>query len=254
MWPIIWREIKLHYTKPYWLISNFSSPLFYLLFFGLLFSRAMPGISVIGKNIPYLHFFIPGLIVMQSFFIFSTSLALVNLDRRTRVIDMINMTATSFFEYFLGRLVSVQGLTFMKSLLLWLVAVILFGFPVNIPAVAVFLVLIILLMSNFIWFGFGFALGLVIRTEDVRDIVAQLLILPLSFLSTIYYPANNAPGILKIIITINPLTHAANIVRPALLGFGHGPASSILTLAIYLTIVMVILIYFIRRWSATQEK
>lgn len=117
MWPIIWREIKLHYTKPYWLLSNFSSPLFYLLFFGLLFSKAMPGIFLDGKNIPYLHFFIPGLIVMQSFFIFSTTLALVNLDRRTRVIDMINMTATSFFEYFLGRLVSVQGLTFMKSLL-----------------------------------------------------------------------------------------------------------------------------------------
>jgi len=254
MWPIIWREIKLHYTKPYWLLSNFSSPLFYLLFFGLLFSKAMPGILVIGKNIPYLHFFIPGLIVMQSFFIFSTTLALVNLDRRTRVIDMINMTATSFFEYFLGRLVSVQGLTFMKSLLLWLIAVILFGFPANIPVIAVILALIILIMSNIVWFGLGFILGLVIRTEDVRDIVAQLLILPLSFLSTIYYPANNAPGILKIIITANPLTHAANIVRPALLGIGHDPGRSFFTLLIYLVVVVVILIYFIQRWSAYQEK
>jgi ABC-type polysaccharide/polyol phosphate export permease len=167
---------------------------------------------------------------------------------------MIYMTATSFFEYFLGRLVSVQGLTFMKSLLLWLVAVILFGFPVNIPGIAVILTLIILLMSNIVWFGLGFILGLVIRTEDVRDIVAQLLILPLSFLSTIYYPANNAPGILKIIITVNPLTHATNIVRPALLGIGNGPGQSLFTLLIYLVVVMVIVIYFIRRWSAYQEK
>jgi ABC-type multidrug transport system permease subunit len=214
----------------------------------------MPGILLEGNNIPYLHFFIPGLIVMQSFFIFSTTLALVNLDRRTRVIDMINMTATSFFEYFLGRLVSVQGLTFMKSLLLWLVAVILFGFPVNIPVIAVIITLIILLMSNIVWFGLGFILGLVIRTEDVRDIVAQLLILPLSFLSTIYYPAQNAPGILKFIITVNPLTHAANIVRPALLGIGNGPSRSLFTLLFYLTVVMVILIYFIHRWSAYREK
>jgi ABC-type multidrug transport system permease subunit len=254
MWPIIWREVKLHYTKPYWLISNFTSPLFYLFFFGLLFSRAMVGIPMAGKNIQYLHFFIPGLIVMQSFFIFSTTLALVNLDRRTRVIDMINMTATSFFEYFLGRMVSVQGLTFMKSLLLWLVAVILFGFTVIIPMTSVLVVLFVFLISNFLWFGMGFILGLVIRTEDVRDIVAQLLILPLSFLSTIYYPAQNAPGILKIIIAANPLTHAANIIRPALLGIGNGSVRSLYVLLVYLAVVMIILAYFIRRWSATQEK
>lgn len=254
MWPIIWREIKLHYTKPYWLLSNFSSPLFYLLFFGLLFSRSMPGIPFVDKNIPYLHFFIPGLIVMQSFFIFSTTLALVNLDRRTRVIDMINMTATSFFEYSLGRMVSVQGLTLMKSLLLWLVAVILFGFPGNIPIAVMVIALIILVLSNSIWFGLGFILGLIIRTEDIRDIVAQLMILPLSFLSTIYYPANNAPGILKIVITANPLTHAANIIRPALLGMGHGLVGSYLVLLGYFVLIMAILSYFIRRWSAYQEK
>lgn len=247
MWPILWREIRLHYTKPYWLIANFSSPLFYLLFFGLLFSRAVTSIHLFDKTIPYLHFFIPGLIVMQSFFVFSTTLALVNLDRRTRVIEMINMTATGFFEYVMGRLVSVQCLTFMKSLLLWLVAVILLGFPVPGSFLLAVLALVALIVSNSIWFGLGLALGLTIKTEDIRDIVVQLVILPLSFLSTIYYPVNNAPGILKLVIIINPLTHAANIIRPALLSISALNAESALILFGYFALTAVLAYWFTKK-------
>lgn len=248
MWAIMWREFKLHYTKIYWLISNFISPLFYLLFFGLLFSRAITYVSLGSKYFSYLHFFIPGLMVMQSFFVLSYTLALVNLDRRTGIIQMVRSTSTHFYEYFWGRWIGVQFLIFVKILLLWVIAFLFFDLSVGHPF-CVFSVIITLSVSNFIWFSIGFLGGLIIKTEDVRDIILQLISLPLTFLSNIYYPINNAPGILKYIIEINPLTHTTNLIRPALLGISSYNIISALVLIIYFLIVLVLVWFFFRKWS-----
>jgi len=252
MWAIIWREIRLHYTKIYWLISNFASPLFYLLFFGLLFSHAIPRVTLGNKNYQYLHFFIPGLIVMQSFFVLSYTLALVNLDRRTRIIEMIQSTSTHFHEYFWGRIAGVQILIFIKILFLWFVAVIFLKFNTT-PIIYLLLVGLTLFISNFIWFNLGFILGLLIKTEDIRDIVIQLSTLPLTFLSNIYYPVNNAPGFLKYIIVINPLTHTTNLIRHALLGIKTISFSSAVILFIYFLIILCLTLFFLRKWPIHNE-
>lgn len=213
---IIWREIKLHYTKPYWLIANFLPPLFYLAFFGLLFSRAITLLSIDGKNFSYLQFFIPGLIVIQSFSIFSSTLALVNLDRRMRIIEIIHSSTTTFLEYHLGRALSVQLLALLKFILLISTALVFIKLPL--PGLHNWIfIFIVFIASNLFWFNLGFVVGLLIRTEDIRDIILQLIILPLSFLSNIYYPINNAPPGLKSLILINPLTHITSLIRPLLL-------------------------------------
>ncbi len=252
MWAIIWREFRLHYTKIYWLISNFTSPLFYLLFFGLLFSKVVPPVSLSNKNFPYLHFFIPGLIVMQSFFVLSYTLALVNLDRRTRILQMVQSTSTHFYEYFWGRLVGVEFLIFVKIAVLGLVAVLFFEFNVSQPFY-ILLFILTLSISNFIWFGIGFLGGMIIKTEDIRDIILQLVTLPLTFLSNIYYPINNAPGILKYVIEINPLTHTTNLIRPLLLGISPSYVLSVLILIIYFLIVLLLIAFFLKKLALESE-
>lgn len=253
MLAIIWREFRLHYTKPYWLISNFITPLFYLLFFGILFSGFVHNIDIQGKPVSYLHFFIPGLIVMQSFFVLSFTLALVNLDRRTRIIEMIHMTATSFWEYYSGRIVSIQALSLVKMALFYIFALIFLHMPFSsLPALLT--VIATFIIGTMIWFNTGFTLGLIIKTEDIRDVVMQFITLPLTFLSTIYYPANNAPGILRFVIAINPLTHAANIIRPALLGLPGLDARSFLVLIGYLVMTLFVSLLFIRKWLVGRNE
>ena len=252
MQAIIWREIKLHYTKVYWLISNFTPPLFYLLFFGFLFSSAIPRIGIDDKTLSYLHFFIPGLVIMQSFFVLSYTLALVNLDRRTKIIEMIHATSTNFYEYFIGRVLSVQFLAFMKILLLLLVADFFLKFPMT-PFLSLMLVIGVFLISNLMWFNIGFVLGLLIKTEDVRDIVLQFLTLPITFLSNIYYPVNNIHGVMKVIIDINPLTHATNLIRPALLGTNTLNFQSVNILLVYCILTTMLVYFFINRWRTFQE-
>ena len=249
MQAIIWRELRLHYTKVYWLISNFIPPLFYMFFFGLLFSTAFQNVTFHGKVFSYLHFFIPGLIVMQSFFVMSYTLSIVNLDRRTRVLEMIHMTSTKFHEYFTGRIISIQMLALLKKSLLWLVAVLFLNFAVA-GIFDIFLALIVFLVSNMFWFCIGVGFGIVIKTEEIRDIVLQLLTLPLTFLSNIYYPVYNSAGILKFMIAVNPLTHATNIIRPALLGCSNGISyASIIVLLGYLIVAAAVTLFIIMKYS-----
>jgi ABC-2 type transport system permease protein len=253
---IIWREIRLHYSKVYWLISNFMPPFFYLLFFGYLFSSVFQKISFEGRVISYLHFFVPGLIVMQSFLTLPYALSLVNLDRRVKIIDMIHMTATRFHEYFSGRVISTQILALVKAMVLWIVAVMVMRM-ISAPVAGIAMALAIFMISTFIWFCAGFILGLLIKTEDTRDIVMQFLVLPLTFLSNIYYPVMTAPGILKYAIAANPLTHATNLIRPALLNYPMAEYIgknfvSLIVLFAYLIVSGFVALVIVSRWSAKK--
>jgi ABC-2 type transport system permease protein len=253
---IIWREIRLHYSKAYWLVSNFIPPFFYLLFFGYMFSTVFQKVSFENKEISYLHFFVPGLIVMQSFMILPYTLSLVNLDRRVKIIDMIHMTATSFYEYFSGRVISTQVLALVKAIILWIVAIFLMHM-MSAGVAGIALALVVFMISTFIWFCIGFILGLLIKTEDARDIVMQFLALPLTFLSNIYYPVQTAPGVLKYAIAVNPLTHATNLIRPALLNcptaeyIGKNYISFLALLA-YFIVFGILALIMVRQWSAKR--
>ncbi|HEX7318961.1 MAG TPA: ABC transporter permease [bacterium] len=253
---IIWREIRLHYSKAYWLVSNFMPPFFYLLFFGYLFSAVFQKVAFENRNISYLHFFIPGLIVMQSFLTLPYALSLVNLDRRVKIIDMIHMTATSFHEYFSGRMISIQVLALVKAMILWVVAVSMMHM-ISAGVAGIVIALVVFVISTFIWFCVGFILGLVIKTEDARDIVMQFLALPLTFLSNIYYPVMTAPGLLKYAIAANPLTHATNLIRPALLNcptaeyIGKNYISFLVLLA-YFIVSGILALVMVRQWSAKK--
>jgi ABC-2 type transport system permease protein len=231
-------------------------PFFYLLFFGYIFSTVFQKVEFESRNISYLHFFIPGLIVMQSFLTMPYALSLVNLDRRVKIIDMIHMTATSFHEYFSGRVISAQVLALIKAIILWIVAVLLMCM-ISTRVEGIVIALIVFVISTFIWFCVGFILGLVIKTEDARDIVMQFLSLPLTFLSNIYYPVMTAPGILKYAIAANPLTHATNLIRPALLNYptaeyiGKNWISFFVLLAYFVVSALLALI-MVRHWSAKK--
>lgn len=252
MLAILWREMRLHYTKAYWLIANFITPLFYLTFFGVLFSRTINIVEFHGSEFPYLHFFIPGLIVMQSFLVWSHTLALVNLDRRARIIEVITMSSTRMHEYFIGRLISTQILVLLKATVLFVVAVGFFGFSISTPySIIVFIVLLII--SNYIWFNVGFVIGLIIRTEDIRDIVMQLITLPLTFLSNIYYPTENLTGFLRIIVHVNPLTHATTAIRTILLADGGFHMSSSVILGIYAVISTIGVLVFLPKCNMFQK-
>ena len=232
MLAILWRDLKIQYTRVFWLIANFCSPLFYLFFFALMFSSSMSAMDIDGLKINYLKFFLPGLIIFQSFSVFQTTFTLVHLDRRLKILETIKNTNTTITEYFFAKAISAQLLAFAKALLVYLMGIIFFGLEFSAAKMAG--LALILIVSNALWFNFGFILGISINTEEKRDIFQQLFMLPIVFLSTIYYPNLNAPYGLALIVRANPLTAACNIARSVLLDIHTSSRQDFIYLIAYL--------------------
>lgn len=189
---------------------------------------------------------------MQSFLVWSYTLALVNLDRRTRIIEVVVMSSTRIHEYYYGRLIGTQLLVILKTGVLYFVAAIFFGFSAK-TLNAIFVFIILILLSNCLWFNIGFILGFLIKNEDIRDIVMQLITLPLTFLSNIYYPTENLTGILRTMVYVNPLTHATTAIRTALLAEGKIHVNSIMILGTYAVITTILVFINFRKHQLLHD-
>ncbi|MDD5209460.1 MAG: ABC transporter permease [Elusimicrobiales bacterium] len=234
MLAILWRDLKTQYTKVFWLIANFCPPLFYLFFFALIFSSSMKPMMPGGPQTSYLTFFLPGLIIMQSFSVFQTTFSLVHLDKRLKILETIRTTRTTVVEYFFAKSIGAQVLAFARALLVYLIGVVFFH--ITLSASSFLALSLTLLLSNAIWFNLGFVLGFMIETEEKRDIFQQLFTLPVTFLSTIYYSASNVPGGLAAFVRLNPLTAASNLSRGALLDPGFSGRADAYFLSVYLAL------------------
>ncbi len=67
-------------------------------------------------------------------------------------------------------------------------------------------------------FGLGILVASRMRSQQGFQIVVQIIIFPLIFLSGVFFPVNNVPTWLEVISKINPLTYGVDAIRQLFLG------------------------------------
>jgi ABC-2 type transport system permease protein len=88
----------------------------------------------------------------------------------------------------------------------------------------------------------SFGAGLASMVEDFQGFQAinNFLIFPLFFLSGALYPLTNAPYVLRILTSINPLTYSVDGLRYCLIGQSHfGITKDLLVVAATLIVCVV---------------
>jgi ABC-2 type transport system permease protein len=65
--------------------------------------------------------------------------------------------------------------------------------------------------------GLGILVASRMRSQQGFQIVVQIIIFPLIFLSGVFFPVNNVPGWLEVISKINPLTYGVDAIRQTFL-------------------------------------
>lgn len=96
-----WRSLIAY--KPI-LITYILSPSLYLLAFGTIMTAAVGHISYNGHSVPYLTFFVPGLIVLQSFGRYGWLTSHASNDRRWGIFRLFITSNVSPTQYVLGKL------------------------------------------------------------------------------------------------------------------------------------------------------
>lgn len=208
------------------LFANIIQPFFFLLFFGFGFSTIR-----LEAGLNYIDFLTPGIITMSIVFSSIFSGVSVIWDKQFGFLKEVLVAPVSRLTIVIGQTLGgstialIQGLIVLGISILLGVQVSIFGL---LPAF-LFMILIAFFSVN---------IGLIIasRLEDFEgfQLIMNLFIMPLIFLSGAFFPIENVPNWMKIIMLINPLTYAVDGLRGWLIGTS--------SLTIYLDFIVLIIL------------
>ena len=163
-----------------------------------------------GRNLGYIDFLVPGVLAMtvMQLGLFSVSFGFVQL-KRTGALRRLFATPTSP-AYFLGAQLGSRLLIGLAEVLILLAVGLWFGLHL-VGSVA--LLLAISVLGSCIFLAMGFAIAGWAKNEDQASPVANLISLPMMFLSGVFFPRDAMPDLLQRITEFLPLTYLSDALR-----------------------------------------
>jgi ABC transporter DrrB family efflux protein len=225
------RRNLLHIkSDPEQLVGMTIQPLMFLVLFVFVFGGA-----IAGSSQEYLQFALPGIIVQGiAFTPFTTALGL-NVDFQRGLIDRFRSLPIARSSVIAGRIVADTVRIVWGEIILIAFGVLL-GFRYGggvAGAVGAFLLVM----------AFGIALcwpmafiGITAKTPEAVNTWGFLIILPLTFASSVFVEPSSMPGWLQPIVNLNPITKVVNATRGLMLG---GPVAKPVIQSIIWMIVIV---------------
>jgi ABC-2 type transport system permease protein len=207
------RQVRALLRQPYFLVITLFQPIIWLLLFGQLFKRVadIPGFATTS----YIAFLTPGIVVMTALFASGWAGMGFIIDMERGVLNRFLATPAPRGALIAGNL-GYQGITTIvqSAIILGLGLAAGARFPGGPGPVLAMVVCAMLLAAAFA--SFSNALALLLRNQESVIAVAQLLVLPLTFLSSTLMPANLLPGWMRDVARFNPANWAVTAGRESL--------------------------------------
>ena len=211
-WFFAKRDLRNLARQPWWIAVSLAQPIIYLLLFAALFRKIVeiPGFGAES----YLDFFTPGVVIMTALFSGGWGgMGVINdLDRG--VMDRFLVSPARRGALIAGRLAQQTIVSTVQSLIIVVLGLILgASYPGGVVGIVVLFVVAILLGTGFGALSIG--LGLLLRREESVIAAVQFVLLPLTFLSSVFMAQNLAPDWIQSIARFNPVNWAARAGRDA---------------------------------------
>lgn len=206
----IWlREFKTFYRERARIVGMIGQPLLYLLIVG---KGITSGMSLNGApgGIDYLKFMYPGIIAMSILFTSIFSAASIIWDREFGFLKEVLVAPVPRWAVAVGKSLGGATVATLQSAILIALAPFV-GIDLS-PALVAGLLLLSALMSFGIT-SLGVTLAARIESMQGFQMVMNFLVMPLYFLSGGMFPIATAPGWMKSLMVINPLTYGVDALR-----------------------------------------
>jgi ABC-2 type transport system permease protein len=212
---LLYRDLRagLWSTKSM-IAMQLINPLFYIFVAGFAYSAVIPKTDTAGVS--YVLFLAPGIIVMQIMFAASIAGAMFWLDKRLGMFAQILTGPFSRWEYILSKAVSIMLQGLLNAFLVFLIASpLLIGLKIS--ALGLVYIATSLIFGSLFFGSMTLLISVFIKSNEAFNAVLNTLTTPFMFLSSVYYPLENAPIIIRALSMVNPLTYAADMLRAGLL-------------------------------------
>ena len=164
-----------------------------------------------GKNVTYVDFLVPGVIalsVMQTG-VFSLAFALVR-QKEAGILRRLIATPMKKGDFLAAQVLTRVIMGIAQLVLLLLVAVLFLHFDL---VGNVFYLVFAAALGSTIFIALGFAIAGISKNEDSVPALANIVVLPMMFLSGVFFPTNSVPSWLRLVSDRLPLTYLSDAMR-----------------------------------------
>ena len=217
---IMWlRQMKRFIRSRGRLIATIVQPLFFLVILGSgLRSAVMPG--MVGDD--YLAFLAPGIIAMAILFSSMFTGISVLWDKQFGFLQEVLVAPVSRFSIIIGRTLGGATIALIQGFIILFIA---FGLGVPIAGISgLLLTIVFMVLSAFTAVGFGLVIASKMENFQGFQIIMNLIIMPLLFMSSAFFPIATNPDIPNIIAKLsffNPLFYMVDGIRGSLTGLNY---------------------------------
>jgi len=223
IWVIAYRELVRFVADRPRMFSSFSMPLIFLLIFGAGFGR------LIGQMMPgvdYIQFMYPGFLAMTVLMTSVMSGISIVWDREFGFLKEVLVSPLSRSGVLAGKAIGAAIIAMAQGAIMLVLAPIV-NVPITLGKVLALLPLLLVLSLSLS--GLGLLIGARMRSQQGFQIVMQLVIFPMMFLSGIFFPVSGVATWLEVLSKLNPVTYGIDAIRQVFLGtevagvtvFGH---------------------------------
>lgn len=232
-----WRGTYTLFKKEilrFWRVAfqTVASPVLTALLYLLIFSHVLEGHVQVYKNVPYTAFLIPGLMMMsllQNAFANSSS-SLIQSKVMGNIIFIL-LTPLTYLQFYIAFLAAsiVRGL--LVGLAIYLVAI----WFVDLPIAHPLWIIAFALLGSALLGTFGIIAGIWADKFDQMAAFQNFVIMPLTFLSGVFYSIHSLPPFWQTISKFNPFFYMIDGFRYGFFGKGDiSPWISISVVAAFL--------------------
>ncbi|MDO8569021.1 MAG: ABC transporter permease [Dehalococcoidales bacterium] len=212
MWVVAYREMLRFFQERTRMFSSLAMPLLFLVIFGAGFNRI---IGTMAQGVNFIQFIYPGIIAMNVLMNSVMSGLSVVWDREFGFLKEILVAPLGRAGIVLGKAAG-SAIVAVSQCFIMLILAPFLGVTLS-PMLVVKLVPVLILISMSLS-GLGVLIASRMRSQQGFQIIVQIVIFPLIFLSGVFFPVNNVPSWLGFISKINPLTYGVDAIRQLFLG------------------------------------
>ncbi|MFI5266847.1 MAG: ABC transporter permease [Chloroflexota bacterium] len=207
-WLVFLRYFGLLIRNPAWVVIGVVQPLLYLVLFAPLLKSIAntPGFPAGGAY----NVFVPGLLIQLGLFGASGVGFSLIAEVRYGVLERFRVTPVSRLALLLGRAMR-DILTILVQAIILVLLSLPFGLSIN--AVGFLIMLGLLALIGLLFASISYAVALAVRSEDAYAPIVFTAALPLLLLSGVLLPLSLAPGWLRALAAVNPLSYAVDAAR-----------------------------------------
>jgi len=221
IWVIAYRDLLRFLQERARLLSTFAMPILFLIIFGAGFKNV---IGPMAPGVDFVQFIYPGIIAMTILMGSLMSGLSIVWDREFGFLREVLVAPISRSSIVLGKIIGSTIVSLGQAIIMLVLAPFL---QVELSLILILKLIPILIIISIAISGLGILIASRMRSQQGFQLLVQIVIMPMTFLSGIFFPVNNVAVWLSVISKLNPLTYGVDAVRQVFLGVTTAPAQAI---------------------------